>query len=549
MRMMMIGRKFILIAISMILIMLVAINATAAPILTSHHIVMIQGDDPATEAVEPGDRTIAVERYFFAVPYNETHLEVPVPKNASMDGMQLDHVVYNQQMQSYLPGDFAEFFNQNNPPYKEFLDMTDMDCCYADFYAWEFPIDADRNVTDWDLIGNNVFFNVSLDKGRSDDVWNLSGSDLKLNRSEEYGEYYSLIYPLGLNISMVDMSWAITEHPENVSFFISNDNGTSWMDVTNRSNEDIYFPAEGNEFVWKINMSQDIELNNTPVLDYIWFNFTFLDRYTYVTLQLDYVLERRSGEFKFTWDFFMNRQYGTSPHILIYLDKDHELEAENIDLIFWGDQTEFPEKDTYFFMRGSYSPVASVTISEIEDPPGDFPWLLLLIFLIIAIIIVVLSMSMPKRGKPSEGMVDTAEPEVSSEEIEEMEEMEDELEELRSKKKGLLGAIKKLNSDFEEGIIDEDVYNDLKGSYKGKTIEIMKRMDLLAATISQASMEPQISQEHEALLQEKKKTLLSIKKLDSDFNEGTIDEDTYRELREKYKKRAVEIAKELESFK
>jgi hypothetical protein len=527
------------------------INTTAAPILTSHHIVMIQGDDPATEQVEPGDRIIAIERYFFSIPFNETWVQVPVPKNASMTGMDVDHVVYNQQMGSYLPGDYAEFFNTNNPPYKEFLDMTDMDCCVADFYAWGFPKEADRNISQSALIGSSYFFNASMDADRSDDVWNYTDSDLKLNAGEEYGDYYSVLSLMGLNITKIEMSWAISEHPENISFFISNDNGTSWMDITHNSTEDLFFPDNGSEFLWKINMSQDIELNNTPILDFMWINLTFLDYYTEITLQLDYILERRSGDFKFTWDFYMNKQNGRSPHILLYLDKDHELEAENINMLFWGDQTEFPEKDTYFFMSNEYSSAASVTISKIEDPQAEFPFFLILLFIIIAMIIIVLLSSLPKKDRTTQDQEEKEEAESGVSE-EEMEEMEGELEELQTKKEGLLNAIKKLDSDFEEGIIDGDVYNDLKGSYKGKTIEVMKRMDLLAATIAQASKESEesaeISPEMEALLQGKKKTLLSIKKLDTDFEDGTIDEDTYKELREKYKKKAVEISKEIESF-
>ncbi len=548
MDMMMIGRRLLFLAGTLIILLTMTVNVMASPILTSHQIIVIQGDDPITEVVEPGNKIQAVERFYFAVPYNETYIEVPVPKNASSVGMKLDQVIYSQQMETYIPGKFSEFFNVDNPPKTVFLDMTGMECCYADFYSWEFPLGADRNVTSWNLIGNNVFFNTSLDIERSDDVWNTSDSDLKLNSGREIGDYYSTLSMFGLNITKIHMSWSVPEHPENVSISISNDNGTSWMDITDHNDEEIFFPSEGNQFLWKINMSQDIELNNTPVLDYLWINTTYLDDYTYLTLQLDYVMERKNGEFSITWDFFMNKHSGRSPHILLYLDKDHTLVAENIDILFWGEQNEFPEKDTYFFMSNHYSPVASVTISKIDDSSsGNFPWLFLLVFIAIALIITLIVINKPKGERSSDETDEEGEAESETME-EDIPGMEEELQFLNTKKDGLLKAMKKLDSDLKEGVIDEDVHNDLKASYKKKTVEIMKQMDLLSANIARATEETQGKDEELIhLREEKKKILLSIKQLDLDYEEGTIDEDSYKELRDKYKKKAVEIAKHIEA--
>jgi hypothetical protein len=39
-----------------------------------------------------------------------------------------------------------------------------------------------------------------------------------------------------------------------------------------------------------------------------------------------------------------------------------------------------------------------------------------------------------------------------------------------------------------------------------------------------------------------------MKKLDSDYKEGVIDEGTYNELRTDYKKKAIEITKKLENI-
>jgi hypothetical protein len=533
-------KRWSMIAFFFMLFIVILNGVSATPYLYRHHIVMIQGDDPATEEVEPEDELVAIERYFFLIPWNETWVEVPVPKIARLEGMTVDEVFYSDSM-GFLPGEYSAYWNQEDPPYTLFKDMTDMECCVADFYAWGFPLNAERNHTLYSQIPTETNFSTSIDEGRSTDAWNITDHNLSLLPGNELGMFISEKTRMGVNITEIQLYWDASAREDNITFFVSDNNGTDWVDFTHRKGETVDFPGNTSDLVWKINMTQNITLNNTPVLEDLWVNVTFVPEYTDITLQLDYVIERKSGRFEYTWDFYKNWEDGVAPHILIYTDKDHDLKSQNIDLTLYGSQEEFPDKDVYIFMQGNFQPEASVTITKAED---EFPWALILIPLIMALIIVAFVLARPKRRgqEVPPGLGETEEAQFGEDE-------EGELEELRNKKEGLLKAIKKLDGDFEEGLIDEDVYNELKGSYKGKTVDVMKEIDALSAMAVAASLKPEVNPEEGALKEKKEKILKSIKKLESDYKEGLIDEETYNELRDDYKKKAVEVAKELESFK
>jgi hypothetical protein len=535
-------RRFTVITIFMLFILLLT-NVTAAPFLDSHFIVVMQGDDPETEEVEPDSQLFALERYYFFIPWNETWVEVPVPKIANLEGMKLDHVDYVESM-GYIPGEYSVYWNQDNPPYKLFKDMTDMECCIADFYAWEFPENADRNLTVYTHVDTISEFNEYFDGGKSDDIWNFSSSGLSMNTSNEYGNYISTPSIMGINITKVQMHWDVSAYEENTSFFVSNDNGTSWLNVTDLKGEDINFTSSGNELIWKINMSQDIEINNTPILENLWVNISFTPAYTELTLQLDYTIDRNSNKFEFVWDLYMDYGDGVTPHTVVYIDKDHNLESQGIPLALYKNQTEYPEKDAYTYMSprsGSYSPEASVTITKMVEEDSQFPWILILILFIVVIIVLIILVFLLSRPQ-KQGEAEVADSEEQGLDLEQKADLEG----LEKKKTGLLKAIKKLDSDFEEGLLDEDVYNDLKDNYKQKTIDVMKQIDSLAAAAPLTPLAQQTSPEEEALKEKKEKILKGIKKLDADFEEGLLDEETYNELRADYKKKAVEITRKID---
>ncbi len=541
---------------------IINISAAGDPVLYSHTIIMIQGDDSQTLEVEPESQIMAIEYISFLIPWNETYVDTPLPKVST--SYNLNQVIWSDSM-GWIRGEFSSYWNPGNPPYKEFLDMEDMECCIADFYAWGFPVNADRNLSVSTRVDTDPDFGQFLNATISDDVWNVSSSDLKLKPGSAFGEYISLITKMGINITNMELNWNASDDGENISFFISNNNGTNWLDMNGQKGELVNFTSLGNELIWKVNMTQDILQNNTPILDELWINVTYTPLYNDITLQLTYLLEENpaSKKFEFVMDFY--KDYADRPqlHIIIYGNKDYTFDPGGFPLVLYEMQTDFPDKNSYVYMDlgGTNVPDATITLQKVEeDEPTEFPMILLLIIILVGLILGIILLAL--SGKKDK---------MESEPTEDNEAIEDELETLGQRKVGLLKAIKKLDGDFEEGLLDEETYNELRDDYKGKTANVMEQMDVLSASLvaqneragekeeyedgSEAEedesedaeeIEDGISEERQALLQKKEKLLKSIKKLDSDFEEGLIDEDVYNDLRQSYKEKAVEVMKELD---
>jgi hypothetical protein len=522
--------------IFLLVLPLIAQAANAQPTLYRHHIVMIQGDDPKTEAVEPESQILVIERFGYLIPFNETFVAAPVPKEAR--AWSIDQVEWSDTI-GYYPGEYSAIMNPNNPPFRYFDSMVDMDCCVSSDYYWGFPQGTDRNLSVYSNLDTDTDFIEFFDDIASDKVWNFSSDGLSLKNGNASGDYISSLNTAnGITITTAEMSWSIDSYEENATFAISNNNGTDWIDVTQKRGEVVNFSAQGTDLIWKINMTQDPSINNTPVLSNLWINTTFIDWNTEVILQLSYILDKDmdSRKFEFVLDLYDDYINFINPHVVVYINKDHEIISDSLPMVFFETQTEYPDKDAYVFMSGGYDTAVPITINENEKEGEEarFSMLFLLIILLFITGIIVI-MILGKR----EGAVIP-----ESEESEDSEEMEG----LRYKKEGLLLAIKKLDSDYKEGLIDEDTYSDLRASYKAKAVDVAKELDALAIAAAQPPV-PEISAEEEALIVKKEKLLKSIKKLDSDYEEGLLDDDVYQELRTGYKGKAVETARELDELR
>lgn len=536
-----ISKKIVSIWIVFLLILIIANSVNARSIIFFHHITMVQGDDPSTEEIELESEISVLERYGVYIPWNESIVEVALPFGAK--SWDIDHVVYLSPV-DYIPGEYSTFYNPENPPYKQFIDMSDMDCCYAHRVTWGFPEGADRSKTESIYVGTETEFSQHFNDTRSDNVWNFSASGLKLRPGNASGKYISLplLVPqaMGINITGIKMSWNIAMYEENVSISVSNNNGTDWFDINGQEGKLVNFSTQGKELVWRINMSQNIYQNNTPILEDLWVNATYIPIITNIYLNLAYKLERNpdTNKFDFTLDLYDDHIDYVNPHILIFINDDHILESKNITMVFTEDIENMPDKNRYSFVSGSYMPIVDISVQKVEkEEENEISRSILLILLLIVILIAMILLSrarLKESKKPSEA------------EDEEPADSEEELEELEKKKAKLLKAIKKLDKDFEEGLIDEDVYNELRNGYKSKAAEVMKQIDVVAVSAPGVTKTPKISPERASLMEKKEKILKSIKKLDSDYEEGLLDEDVYQDLRKSYKEKAVKLLKELD---
>jgi len=507
-------------------------TGSSEPILVRHHIVMIQGDDPHTQDAEPESSIMVLEYLGYTVPWNESVIDIPVPKGSQ--SVSVAQVDWNEFM-GYYPGEYSAYWNPENPPYWEFVSREDMDSYVANSFLWGFPRGADRNLTIHSHLDTDSEFSDFFDDIRSDAVWNFSATGLRLEPGNAFGEYISTVGTVsGVNITSVEVSWSMDSHEENATFALSNSNGTDWMDVTQKKGEVVKFTTQSTELIWRVNMTQDPQINNTPKLRSLSINTTYTPWDTDILLQLSYILKRdsKTSGFQVVMDL-TDDHVGpiNAPNIVIYLNKDHEVISDDVLLIFVENQTEYPEKDAYVFMTGSYNIQTVLTIQE-KEKEDEFPTTLLLsIILIICIAGIILLLIKERREKNA------------AFETEETADSEG-LEELRNKKEGILLAIKKLDSEHQEELIDEDAYSSLRANYKAKAVEVSKKMDAMAALQATAA-----GITEKALREKKQKILKSIKKLDSDYKEGLIEEEIYGELRAGYKKKAIALSKELEELK
>jgi hypothetical protein len=368
-------RRIVYMWLVLLTMMAIASGAFARPVFLSHHITMVQGDDPSTEAIESESEIHVIESFGVLIPWNESVVQIAVPLVAK--SYDVDQVVYLSPV-DYIPGEYSAFYNPTNPPFKQFLDMTEMTCCYAHRFAWGFPEGADRNLTDSTNLDSDVDFIQYFDDTRSDVVWNFSTDGLHLKPGNISGDYISfpLTIPLSMaaNITKVEMSWNVSISQENVSIFVSNNNGTNWTNMNGLNGQILNFSTQGNELIWKINMTQDINLNNTPILDDLWINVTYIPIFTNVNLNLEYILQRNpdTNRFDFTLDLYDDYIDNVLLHMLIFINNDHVVESRNITLTFTESPENLPDKNRYNFIGYNYLPVADISVEKIEEE-GEFP--------------------------------------------------------------------------------------------------------------------------------------------------------------------------------
>jgi hypothetical protein len=551
-----ISKGFAVLMILILFLGLVPYGAVSEPILEWHNIIIVQGDDPSTPEIESEDNLIATEFVYFLVPWNESIVRTFIPKSVTPSTIVVDQVVevtYPDQSTAFVYGEYSALMNPQNPPYKEFIDKTGADCCIAHWYLWGYPNGSSRDMEGYAHGSSGDHFNQSYDSIISDDVWNFTGPGLELKEGESAGEYISIPMEIFstyevINITSIEMDWNVTEFSENVSFSVSINNGTHWLDMNPNKGQLINFTTPGNELLWKMNMTQNVSLNNTPLLSDLWINITYTPAFSELVLQMNYVMPKDpvTDQFQFIMDLYEDMKYQRDPHVLVYVNPDHSLSANGMPFTFYDTQSQVSGKELYFFMPGTgeFSPEVTITIPYVgsETSPneeGDFPWLYIILLIIILAMIAVLLIVPEKKKEDEEGDIEAD---------------TEELEQLEQKKEKLQMAISKLDSDFEEDLIDEETYDELKAGYEEKEAGVSKEIGILAASIASAKArrtedsEEEISEEKEALLEKKKKLLLAIKKLDSDFEDDVIDEDTYKDLKADYKKKAAGVLKEIDAL-
>jgi len=108
-------------------------------------------------------------------------------------------------------------------------------------------------------------------------------------------------------------------------------------------------------------------------------------------------------------------------------------------------------------------------------------------------------------------------------------------------RKGILeGALKRIDEDHREGNLPEDVHLELRSRYEEELAEVDKKLE---------EMGEEVLSELAELTEKKKKMLLAIKKLKSEYESGQVPQELYEELLTNYKRKAIELMKEIDKLK
>jgi len=126
-------------------------------------------------------------------------------------------------------------------------------------------------------------------------------------------------------------------------------------------------------------------------------------------------------------------------------------------------------------------------------------------------------------------------------------------EELIQNKKKLLKTTNRLKSDYKEGLITKEIYDNLRIEYKQKLKIINKKIEKWD-TESGTERGVEIDSKDEApelkkLMVKKEKILKAINKLEDDKEAGIIDDELYEEMAGTYKKQAIEIMRNIDHLR
>ena len=435
--------------------------------ITEHHqTILMQGNDPTTNITEPKGAIKMIQRSYWNIPWNSSEVYMSIPLEAG--NILLDQVedVPHGDTTVFLPGRYSAAKNPDDPPETGRVEGGDFD----GFYYWRFGAGADRSTS------TVLRFNSTEDLEDYDDnftdpaEWNINEGRLSLAENVSEATYTSKMYLGGKGIVSIDLtSDGLVQ--ENMSFEITVDNGTTWIPAAN--GEVIDTTGGGNEFRWRITMTQNVSDPAPPVLDFVNVDAHFIPPNTKLLLEATYTLWIHEEGLHFTLFF----PFDLSSYNLIfvgYIDQDVSFIVSGMD-VAKTPEGKYPGKDTYTHMQGAND--CDITFFfEFQVKPGsdpDFPWLLYLIPLVLVALIGVLYYVTRSPDEEEEEEAGDASEETDDDEVD-LDAMDEG--ELLEHKAGLMASIKRLEEEHAEGIVGDDELEIRRDMYKKEAIEVMRRL-------------------------------------------------------------------------
>ncbi len=163
--------------------------------------------------------------------------------------------------------------------------------------------------------------------------------------------------------------------------------------------------------------------------------------------------------------------------------------------------------------------------------PFPFEWLLVIIGIGL-IVVAFIARSIPRfTGVPEEEDADW-----------DIETIQDEIKELED-------LIARVESDLAEGLMAETTGNEILAKWRADIEELDQEIAEIESLQAMASIAVASEEDIKRLEEQKSKVLQSLKRVEQEFEEGLISEEEYESIRAGYKKRAVELLKELDLAK
>ncbi len=423
-----------------------------------HALEVIQGDIPETEQIEPENMVIIHDTMFFVIPWNETRIYINVPEEAQI-GYILD--VHNV------------FKNASFGPSQ-----------YPGWYYWEFG-SGDERIMDNAVSHNN---NTAFLSGTYDaNIINITTNAISLIANNTYGEYTSVSMPVQDAVNILSATPVFKTNSDNTTFEVSNDDGTTWESAANGTT--IEFNSTGTILRYRVILADDLVAE--PELSDVQINFSYRPLSTTVALKTEYwIISDLDIPF---FNFEVQSLYDISEfNVVIYHDPGYGISSSNVT--WMGHDTVDPALLNDFQMTGKIVNIGTAepgslislsvhpAVGELETP-NYYLYSIVAVLIIIALTGIYL---MRRGGKESgkEGEDDAVD---DTEELDEAEgpgmmvkgDMTNtgQPDDLTLQKKNIIEALKKLDTDLEEGKISKDVYEELKSNYKAEAIRIMKELD------------------------------------------------------------------------
>ncbi len=519
--------------------------------ISYHELMLFQGDNPNTPEIEPDSLVKASDKTRWIVPWNASYVYVSVPEssyNVAITNVEYDGVDFVAGRYNLPDGTM--------PPQYSLVTTGNA----AGSYKWEIPAEAPRYTTVKALYNSSGLDQAyDNDTGMANiDEWNFTQDSMRLAAGIPSANYTSKMENIGYDIVSINISLNSSSNSDNITFLISEDDGDNWMEVEFGMRMEM--SAVSAEMRFMIQMSQDTDLNNTPVIDDLLMDIEFIPDNIDVWLETSYDIDIPADGI----DFSIHLTYDIPDMPIYYVGYfDEEIHVESGFQVTTTAFETLPGKMVYMTMGEGHSDHLSFSIrmpTSSNEMSTSTSVIIVLIFVILTMSIVGLYLrkyALSDDKDESEDEKDENDPQTSEDESSVSEssakdiiEDKPDRSDITNRKKILEDTIARLDTEVSSGLISASVAERMKTSYNEELDEINSQLgeegDIDASSDNDIIEER--SAELEDLKSSKSEVINKLKDLDQRLENGEVSDEEHAILKASYKKQAIDIMKKMDSI-